>query len=287
MEARPHSRELLQFDAQQRAVAVEDACRVIADARVFQPKVGIILGSGLGNLVSDVSHATSVPFAEIPYFPLAHAQGHAGQLVMGFLGGVPVVLLQGRSHRYEGFATAEVTFPTEVLHGLGATTLIVTNAAGGLNGRYRAGDLMAIDSHIDLLWQRGQNMRSSSSATSVTPYDAAMIETAQLYARRFDVVMHRGCYVGTLGPTYETRNEYRMFGEFGGDAVGMSTIAEVNAANRLKMNVLAISVITNVASTFVPVTTTHEEVVEAGKAAGPKLMKIVRSILDDMAGQPD
>lgn len=170
--------------------------------------------------------------------------------------------------------------------------LITTNAAGGLNTRYTAGDLMVIDSHIDFLWVRGQwgvrdGFEQVAPSATNTVYAWDLIQHAKSIARRLNITLHQGCYLATLGPTYETRSEYRMFRWAGADAVGMSTIPEVLVAHKRGMQVLAVSVITNVASTDIPQTTTHEDVVALGNAAGPRLMKIIEAMLNERAGQPD
>lgn len=272
----------------------------ITDQRVFQPDVAIVLGSGLGGLADRVEHKTEIPYSSIPSFPKTHAVGHAGKLVLGFVAGLRVVMMQGRAHRYEGKSIPESIFPVDCMLSLGAKLLIATNAAGGLNPRYEPGDLMAIDSHIDrlqrqTLLQSGKDLLPVGSASSnmlglargESPYDYELIRRAKQLARKQDTVLHQGCYVGTLGPTYETRSEYKMFRWMGGDAVGMSTIPEVLAAQRQGINVLAFSVITNVASTDIPQSTTHDEVVDVGNSAGPKLLAIIEGILQDMSGQPD
>ncbi|MEM7477479.1 MAG: purine-nucleoside phosphorylase [Planctomycetota bacterium] len=271
---------------------VEAARDGIWNKKIFQPKVAIVLGSGLGPIADYVDHPASIPYPEIVGFPKTAAQGHSGELILGYLSGVPVVLMKGRAHCYEGWSYQQVQFPVFVMHALGTRTLITTNAAGGLNSRYRQGDLMVLDNHIDCL--------PRSQATEIAPmqfeqpvlrggdpYDRSLIQRALQIARLQDFVLHQGCYLATLGPTYETRHEYSMFRSWGADAVGMSTVPEVLAAQQLHMNTLGFSVITNVASTDVPVNTTHEEVVETGNAAGRKLIRIVMQILDDLSGEPD
>lgn len=262
-----------------------------------------MLGSGLGELAKCVEHAESIDYADLACFPRTHATGHAGRLITGYLAGMPIALMQGRSHRYEGFTDTDLALPIHCLHGIGATTLIATNAAGGLNPRFRAGALMLIDQHIDLLWTTphsrtvghrayaSQGGADSSSCDvplhGLPPYDYDLMERAKRVARREDIELFQGTYLSTLGPTYETRSEYRMFRSFGADAVGMSTVPEVVAARQLEMRVLAFSVITNVATTDLPSTTTHEEVIDVGNSAGPRLLKIVCGVLSDLAGQPD
>ncbi|MBX3421724.1 MAG: purine-nucleoside phosphorylase [Pirellulaceae bacterium] len=287
---------------------VTAACEVIQQHRILAPWVGCVLGSGLGGLAAQVTHATSIPYADVPGFSKTHAVGHAGRLVLGYFGGVPVVLLQGRSHRYEGRSPREVQFPIYVLRALGATTLITTNAAGGVNPTFRVGDLMVINRHIDLLWP-GQFGRAAPLGEPipspakpelqlpcvvgydfprpVSPYCLQLTAQVNSIAQQHGIAMQQGCYVGTLGPTYETRAEYKFFRWAGADAVGMSTIPEVIAAAQLGMKVLGISVITNVASTDTPQETSHAEVVQSSNQAGPKLQVIVRELLEQMSGQPD
>lgn len=268
---------------------VRSACDAIQDRRLLRPAVAIVLGSGLGALAEEILHATSIEYSEIPGFSKTHVAGHAGRLILGFIGGLPVVLMQGRTHRYEGHSQRKVQFPVQVMRGLGAETLIVTNAAGGLNRRFDVGDLMVIDSHIDFLWSRGQYPppESRSVARGHNPYSPELIRRAKAIALRKEIVLHQGCYLGTLGPTYETRSEYRFFRTAGADAVGMSTIGEVLAARDLAMRVLGFSVITNVASTEVPTTTSHQEVEHYAQSAGPRLLSIVKQLLDEISGQPD
>lgn len=268
--------------------AVAQTRDAITAHRLFQPRVGIILGSGLRELAGHVQHASKLAYSEIPYFPATHAAGHAGQLIMGYLAGMPVVVMSGRGHGYEGRSQNEVRFPVYSLQALGIETLIVTNAAGGVNARYRKEDLMLIDSHIDLLWRRQMPACDWPATEQISEiYDTGLIELAMRTALKQQCVLHRGCYLATLGPTYETRAEYRMFRQFGADAVGMSTIPEVLAARSVGVRVLACSVITNVASTWTPQVTTHGEVVAAGLGAGPRLLKLVMSMLEEMSGQPD
>ena len=213
-----------------------------------------------------------------------------------------VVVMQGRYHRYEGHSNQCVSFPVRVMASLGAKTLIVTNAAGGLNPRYLPGDLMLVDQHINGLWPRPARSLETASpivrhstANEHSPvgrylksvYDNGLLEQAARIAKQFLVSLQRGTYVATLGPTYETRSEYRMFRWMGGDAVGMSTVPEVMAAREAGMRVLAMSVITNVACTDQANGTSHEEVVQRGKEIEPKLRCIVRQLLEEMAGPAD
>lgn len=271
--------------------AVRQACKTVQQQKLLRPRVAIVLGSGLGELARQVVHSHSIAYRDIPGFPITHAAGHAGRLILGYLSGVPVVLMQGRSHRYEGRCVAEVQFPVRVMRALGAEMFIATNAAGGLNPRFEVGDLMVLDSHIDMLWPRGQPFGNRAFDPSLprrdNPYTPGLVRKARAIARQQNTVLHQGCYLGTLGPTYETRSEYRFFRWAGADAVGMSTISEVLVARDLGMQVLAFSVITNVASVDVPSATSHDEVVQYGVTAGPRLMGIVQQYLEELSGQPD
>jgi purine-nucleoside phosphorylase len=277
---------------------MDAAVQYISQGRLVQPQVAIVLGSGLGGLAEDVEHATRLPYIDIPNFQATHAIGHCGQLVMGYLAGMQVVVMQGRYHRYEGHSTQSICFPIRVMAALGAKTLLVTNAAGGLNPRYVPGDLMLVDQHIDCLWPRGQSLGLQASAPSGPEapgcmrrprevYDEVLLRQAGRIAQRHGVNVQRGTYVATLGPTYETRAEYRMFRWMGGDAVGMSTVPEVMTARQCGLRVLAMSVITNVACTDQLHGTTHDEVVERGKQIEPKLRRIVAQLLEEMAGPAD
>jgi purine-nucleoside phosphorylase len=278
---------------------VIEARDAILSRALFQPQVAIVLGSGMSSLADQVEHARCIPYREIPHFVQPSADGHSGQLLLGFLSGVKVAVLHGRCHRYEGCTSDQLSFPIFCLRALGADTLVTTNAAGGLNHRYRVGDLMVLDSHIDMLWPRSQAGSHGAWAAELeqrpgwclrgmgVPYDLKLIEQVSSIARRADTVLHRGCYLATLGPTYETRSEYRMFRWLGADAVGMSTLPEIYAAGRLRMSVLAFSVITNVASTDRPQSTTHEEVLHTGDQAGPGLIHLLRHWLETRAGEPD
>lgn len=270
---------------------VDETVAYVLGQRLWQPTIALVLGSGLGALAKRVTHSSKLAYSDIPHFCATYADGHAGELVMGYLAGLPVVILQGRAHRYEGIANHQASYPVRCMQALGASVLITTNAAGGLNPRYRPGDLMLIDSHIDFLWARGLWERTHQAPplapSRATVYASCLGQRALAVACRLATPIQQGCYLATLGPTYETRSEYRMFRWMGADAVGMSTLPEVLAAQSLGMRTLAFSVISNVASTDVPQATTHAEVVAACHAAGPRLMDIIEGVLQELAGQPD
>jgi purine-nucleoside phosphorylase len=248
----------------------------------------VILGTGLGELAEEVAAEAVIPYREVPGFPHSTALAHKGRLVCGTLAGQPVVMLQGRCHLYEGYPLAAVTFPTRILHALGIRTLIVTNAAGGINPQYSVGDVMLIDDHINLMWQSSSlapqvdSGRSRAHRHGGTPfYDFELGQRALALSRASNFPLHRGVYVAVTGPSYETRAEYRAFRRLGGDCVGMSTVPEVLTAASLGMRVLGLSTVTNVARPDAPQTVSAEEVVHVAASALPKVRAIVHGILAD------
>ncbi len=248
------------------------------------PRVGIILGSGLGELGDRIENPVAFPYESLPHFPRSTAAGHKGQLLVGQLAGKTVVALQGRFHLYEGWTARQAAFPVWVMKRLGVETLIVSNAAGGLNPHYAVGDVMLIEDHMNLMFtspllgvnddELGPRFPDMSA-----PYDPQLIELAQQTAREAGFPLHTGVYVAMLGPTYETRAEYRMVRRLGGDTVGMSTVPEVIAARHAGMRVLGISTVTNACSPDQLGETTHEEVVIAAASAGEKLRSIVEAVI--------
>ncbi|WP_068142429.1 purine-nucleoside phosphorylase [Roseimaritima ulvae] len=263
----------------------------------LEPRFGIILGSGLGGLADAIEQPQSWDFADLPGFGKSTAGGHRGQLVLGRLAGVPVVAMAGRLHRYGGWSTQQVSFPVAVMHGLGATRLIVSNAAGGVNPKYRVGDIVVIADHMD--WMHGNPAARFAARPPAAPapadpplapavdtlhrsravYDPAMLETALRASWRGGFTAYPGTYLATLGPNYETRAEYRMMRRLGADVVGMSTVPEVLAAVGLQMRVLALSMVSNVACPDAPNVANHEEVLAAGAAAEPRMRSIVAAVL--------
>jgi purine-nucleoside phosphorylase len=235
---------------------VHDSIVAIQKKSSLVPQVGIILGSGLGDFTNHITQATSIPYHDIPFFPKLSAAGHAGELILGHFGQIPIVAMRGRAHLYEGHDPLWATYGVRVMKALGIETLIVSNAAGGLNPRFSVGDVVLIDSHIDLMFRSG--LKSNHSGTEVADmgiaqrfgntYDESLIIAAMNAAQESRVAISRGTYLATLGPTYETRAEYRAFRMLGADMVGMSTVPETILAAALKLRVLAFSVITNVAA---------------------------------------
>ena len=252
------------------------------------PQVALVLGSGLGGLADQIESARRVPYEEIPNFARGTAAGHRGELVAGLFHGVPVVAMAGRLHRYEGWSLAQVTYPIEVLAGLGASALLVSNAAGGLRHHFQVGEIMVIRDHINWLGDppEPQTLAAATPRRVGATYDSELAEVALAAGRRHDFGMHQGTYLATLGPTYETRAEYRMMRRLGADCVGMSTVPEVIAARRCGMRVLALSMISNVARPDAATETTHDEVLDAGKLAAPRMAHIATAFAQHVASNP-
>lgn len=247
------------------------------------PDVALILGSGLGALADEVTEPTVIPFAEIPGFPQAAVTGHAGRLVIGMLEGVSCAILQGRFHMYEGHDAATVALPARMLFALGAGTLIVTNAAGGINRAFSAGDLMLIDDHINLMARNpliGPVLEGETRFPDMShAYDPRLRGVAERVAAEQGITLVRGVYAAVLGPSYETPAEIRMLERLGADAIGMSTVPEVIAARARDIPVLGISLITNAAAGLTENPLSHDEVVAAGAEARGRFSALVRGIL--------
>lgn len=248
------------------------------------PKAGIILGSGLGG-IADLIHAEAViDYAQLPHFPRTTAIGHAGKLVCGRLNGEPVAAFQGRFHLYEGHSAQTPGLPVRLLKALGAHVLIVSNAAGGLNPQYGTGDVMLIDDHVNLMFRSplvgvNDDALGPRFPDMSSPYDRRLQHIAMDAAVRSGFTLHRGVYVGVLGPNYETRSEYRMLRRLGGDAVGMSTVPEVIVAQHSGMRVLGLSTITNVGSPDALNETSGHHVLAVAATAADKLVAVVREVV--------
>lgn len=243
-----------------------EAVHLLNRAGVNQAELGVILGSGLGDFVSLIHpKQQEIPYTDIPHFPHSSVVGHSGKLVWGELDGIPVTVLAGRAHYYEGFSMVDIVFPVRVLIRLGIKALIVTNAAGGINRSFRPGDLMLITDHINML---GSNPLLGSNLQEFGPrfpdmseaYSRRFLHTARSAATRLHLPLREGVYVATTGPSYETPAEIEMFRRMGADAVGMSTVPEVIAANHAGLEVLGISCITNMAAGVLPRKLVHDEV---------------------------
>ncbi len=265
-----------------------ESCAAIRSQRL-QPKIGIVLGSGLGWLAERIQHAEFFSYDQIPHFPRSTAHGHAGRIVLGHFSGMPVMVMQGRAHLYEGHSVSTTTWPIRCMHRLGCRILVVSNASGGLNPRLNKGDVVAIDSHIDLMMRpMAEGYQSYMGLPKrLHVYDPGLIQIASQVAIRNGWTLPRATYLATLGPTYETRSEYRAFRFLGGDIVGMSTAPEAALAATLGMHVLGLSVVSNVANPDRPTVTTHDEVLEAGKQAQRKFEQLVTGVLSELSGPPD
>ncbi len=232
----------------------KESAAYIQSKTTLQPQVAIILGSGLGDLAEQIEKEVVIPYGDIPNFPVSTAIGHKGNLIIGTLGGKPVMAMQGRFHYYEGYTMQQVTFPVRVMHFLGVKNLFVSNAAGGLNPKYRVGDLMVIVDHINQMPNPliGPNFNELGPRfpDMTFPYDAEVITLADKVAAEHNIALHKGVYYGSTGPTFETPSEYRYFRDGGGDVCGMSTVPEVIVARHMNMKVFGISVVTNEAHTF-------------------------------------
>ena len=250
----------------------------------FEPEVGIVLGSGLGGLVDHMQVAESLPYREIPGFPVSTVEGHAGKLIFGILGGRRVVAMQGRFHYYEGYTTQQVVFPIRVLKGLGIQTLIVSNAAGGVNPAFHTGDVMVITDQINLLPNplNGPNIDELGPRfpDMSEPYSRRLIALADEVAASLGLSLQHGCYLGNTGPSYETRKEYAFYHTIGADAVGMSTTPEVIAACHMSLPVFGLSVITNMG--LEGKKATHEEVQREGERAQRTLTSLMVGMLEKM-----
>jgi purine-nucleoside phosphorylase len=266
---------------------IDAAASYIRERWARSPRVGIILGTGLGPLGEAIACDAAIDYGDLPHFLKSTAIGHRGRLVCGQLAGVPVVAMQGRFHSYEGYPAERITFPIRVMKNLGVELLIVSNAAGGLNPRFAVGDVMVIDDHINFMNRNpliGMNddRLGPRFPDMSAPYDRTLGDHALAIARAHNFVCHRGTYVGVLGPNYETRAEIRMLRRWA-DAVGMSTVPEVIAAVHAGLRVLGLSTITNVCSPDVQHEASGEAVVAAANAAKEKLLAVAQGIVANFA----
>ncbi|MGC8836943.1 MAG: purine-nucleoside phosphorylase [Anaerolineae bacterium] len=274
---------------------IAEAAQAIQARTALRPCIGLILGSGLGPLADAVQEATRIPYPEIPHFVRPTVEGHEGELVLGFLEGQPVCVMRGRFHYYEGYTMQQVTFPVRVMYALGARTLVVTNAAGGLNPAFRPGDLMCISDHINLVGMTGLNPLIGPNDETLGPrfpdmscaYDPALRQLAREVAQAEGIPLHEGVYICLSGPTYETPADLRFLRLIGADAVGMSTVPEVIVARHMGMAVLGLSGISNVAvGTGEPRETSHEEVLAAAALLVPRLSTLIRGVLARLPRHP-
>jgi purine-nucleoside phosphorylase len=252
-------------------------------SRLVGPRVGIILGSGLGGIANIIEDPVRIPYRDVPGFPSATIVGHAGELIGGTLAGTPVVALSGRFHMYEGHDAALAGFPVRVLHALGVSVLIVSNAAGGVNTAFAPGTIMLLTDHVNLMFRNpligGLEEGDVRFPDMSRPYDPELIALAKEVAAKEGLPLAAGIYFGLLGPTYETAAEVRMLTRLGADAVGMSTVPEVIVARALGLRVLGISCITNLACGLAAAPITHEEVLETTARVAARLQQLVRGVV--------
>ena len=252
------------------------------------PKTGIILGTGLGNLVTQITQKTEIPYETIPNFPVSTVEGHSGKLIYGLLGDKEVLAMQGRFHYYEGYDMKEVTFPVRVMKALGIEYLLVSNASGGMNPDFEIGDLMIITDHINLFPEhplRGRNYKELGTRfpDMSEAYSKDLVNKAKAIAARNNIKVVEGVYVGTTGPTFETPAEYCYFRICGGDTVGMSTVPEVIVANHAGMKVFGMSIITDLGVPGKIVEVTHEEVQEIGNKVQPLMTQIMKELVNEIS----
>jgi purine-nucleoside phosphorylase len=262
---------------------IKESANFINENTNFNPEIGIILGTGLGGLVSEIEIEHSLPYNEIPNFPLSTVEGHSGRLILGVLGGKKVVAMQGRFHFYEGYSMEKVTFPVRVMKFLGIKNLILSNASGGVNPDYEVGDLMILEDHICLIPNPliGENLDELGPRfpDMSEPYEKNMIQLAEQIASENNLPVQKGVYVALTGPTLETPAEYKYMRIIGGDTVGMSTAPEVIVARHMDIPCFAMSVITDLGVPGKIQKVTHEEIQKVSEVAEPKLTLIIKKLI--------
>jgi len=263
---------------------VQQTVEYIKNKTGFTPEYGVILGSGLGSFTDDIQIEFTLPYNEIPNFPVSTVEGHKGALVFGTIGDKKVVAMQGRFHYYEGYDMKQVTFPVRVMKYIGVTKLIVSNASGGVNPNYKVGSIVLIKDHINMLPEhplRGKNdERFGPRFVNMSePYSQKMIAKAKEVAKELSIEVQDGVYLGLQGPTFETLSEYRMVKALGGDCVGMSTVPEVIVARHMELETFGLSVITDMGNEEAIETITHEEVLEAAREAEPHVRQLIKQLI--------
>ena len=263
---------------------LKETTAFIREKCTITPAYGIVLGSGLGNFIGEMVVDIEIPYTDIPYFPVSTVEGHSGKLILGELGGKKVVVMAGRFHFYEGYTPQQVIYPVRVMKMLGVETVLISNAAGGVNKNFAVGDLMIIRDHISFfalnpLLGKNEDEMGPRFPDMSEPYSHSLIAKAKAVAERLQIPVQTGVYTGVTGPTFETRAEYQLIKNLGGDAVGMSTVQEVIAAVHAGMQVFAMSVITDIGIREEDNTITHEEVLQAARDAEPKLTAILTQLI--------
>ncbi len=268
--------------------AIAGAVDAVRTRTGFQPDVAVVLGTGLGGLAKEIDMSAEIAYEDLPGFPLSTVESHAGRLLFGNLGGKQVVAMQGRFHRYEGYTMQQIVFPVRVLHRLGAKTLIVSNACGGMHPLWKPGELMLLADHINLLGDSpliGANDESLGPRfpDMSEPYDPELRDIARKVARDLHIVLREGVYVAVTGPNLETRAEYRFLRGIGADVVGMSTVPEVIAAVHMGMGVLGISIITDACLPDALQPVDVAQIIATAAAAEPDLTRLVSAVMERMS----
>ena len=263
---------------------VQETIKFLQSKKITIPDFGIVLGTGLGNLVDEIEVSVKIPYSEIPHFPVSTIKGHHGALIFGKLGGKKVLVMQGRFHYYEGYSIQQVIFPIRVMKYLGVKNLIVSNASGGVNPTFKVGDIMLITDHINMMPEhplRGENdTRFGPRFVDLhEPYDLKMLDKMEKIAINLNIPIQKGVYLALQGPTFETPAEYRMVKLVGADTVGMSTVPEVIVAKHMGMSCLGLSVITDLGIEGKIVEVSHEEVQKVAKIAEKTVVKLVRQFI--------
>ncbi len=266
---------------------VQEAKRAVQAKWPGRPRVGIILGTGLGGLVEDIAAEAALPYEAVPHFPRPTAPTHAGRLVCGRLGGKPVVAMEGRFHFYEGYSLRDITLPVRVMKALGCDVLIVSNACGGMNPQYAKGDIMVIEDHINLMGDNpligpNDDRLGERFPDMCFPYDRDLIALAQRVAREEKIPCQKGVFVAVPGPNLETRAEYRFLRGIGADVVGMSTVPEVIVGVHSKLRILGLSVITDMCLPDALEPVRLEDIVATANAAEKKLRVLVRRVVEEL-----
>jgi len=265
----------------------DEIAGVIRSRTDYQPKIALVLGSGLGSLADSLEKPVVIPFGDLPNWPASTVPGHAGRLLIGMLEGQCVMVMQGRIHFYEGYTMQQVTLPIRVMQRLGIGILIVTNAAGAVNPKFAPGDLMLITDHINFMGMAGFNPLFGPNIDELGPrfpdmsqaYDRELMQFARNAASKHNISLHEGIYIGLSGPSFEGPADLRFLRSIGADSVGMSTVSEVTVARHGNTRVLGISGISNKANLDGSSITTHEEVLEAGRVIAPKMDLLIRGVL--------
>ena len=263
---------------------LQETAAYIQSQYIHQPSVAIVLGSGLGNFVNEISIEKEIPYGDIPHFPQSTVQGHSGKMIFGRLNGATVLVMAGRFHYYEGYTPQQVSYPIRVMKQLGVQTLLLSNAAGAVNPSFKVGDLMIITDHISFftinpLIGKNEDELGTRFPDMSEPYSKELIAKARKIGAQYGYHLHEGVYVAVTGPTFETRAEYRLIKAIGGDVVGMSTVQEVIIARHAGMDVFAASVITDLGIREEENTITHEEVLAAANEAAPKLTNLFKELV--------